>query len=75
MSVMENIFSLWPSLVDMAKDLGRGYPTVAAWKQRGSIPAKYDLDLVEAAERRGAVLSLADLAEARRAPVASGAAA
>jgi hypothetical protein len=43
----------------------RPYPTVAAWKQRGRIPAIYDLDLIAAARQRGATLTLEDLARAR----------
>ncbi len=73
--VMESIFNIWPSLVELAKDLGREYPTVAAWKQRGHIPAKYDLDLIAAASKRGSSLSLSDLAQARRVPSSDGAAA
>jgi hypothetical protein len=63
---MEQIIRIWPSLALLATDLGVPYPTVAAWRQRGSIPARYDLDLVEAARRRGHELALSDLAEARR---------
>lgn len=62
---MENIFSIWPTLSDLAKDLGKPYPTVASWRQRGSIPAKYDLALVRAAKERGHDLSLTEIAEGR----------
>jgi hypothetical protein len=62
---MKHIFDIWPTLSDLAADLGRPYPTVAAWKQRGSIPARYDLKLVQAAEKRGRTLSFEDLALAR----------
>lgn len=62
---MDTIFDLWPSLAALASDLDRPYPTVAAWKQRGSIPAKYDSALIFAARARGKELSLEDLAEAR----------
>ena len=63
---MQQIFSLWASLAELASDIGKPYPTVNAWKQRGSIPAKFDLDLIEAATRRGKVLTLEQLAQARR---------
>lgn len=63
---MERIFDIWPSLIEMAKDLGKPYPTVAAWKQRGSIPARYDLDLVACAAARGIELTHKEIAEARR---------
>lgn len=62
---MERILKLWPSLVALSDDLGKPYPTVAAWKQRGNIPAKYDLALVRAARSRGKKLSLEMLAKAR----------
>lgn len=63
---MEQIFALWPSLAALSKDLGREYTTVASWRQRGSIPAKFDLDLIEAAAKRGKTLTLEELASARR---------
>ena len=62
---MEHIFRIWPKLSDLASDLEKPYQTVAAWKQRGSIPARYDLDLVHAAKARGRKLTLEDLARAR----------
>jgi hypothetical protein len=62
---MEHIFRMWPTLSDLAADLGRPYPTVAAWKQRGSIPARYDLDLVQAAAKRGHTITFEQLAKAR----------
>lgn len=71
---MENIFSLWNNLSDLSKDINVPYQTVAAWKQRGSIPAKYDMDLVEAASRRGQRLTLDDMAQARRVNKQAGAA-
>lgn len=71
---MEHIFSLWPSMVDLATDLGKPYTTITAWKQRGSIPAKFDLDLIEAAAKRGKTLTLEQLAMARRESAVRGAA-
>jgi len=65
-SGMESIISLWPTLSDLASDLRKPYSTVNAWKQRGHIPAKFDLDLIDAANKRGAVLTLEQLAVARR---------
>ncbi len=63
---MEHISHIWPTMADLAADLGKPYPTVAAWKQRGRIPADYDFDLIEAASARGKILTLEDLAKARR---------
>lgn len=62
---MEHIFNKWPRMVDLASDLGKPFSTVSAWKQRGSIPARYDLDLIRAAKARGETLTLEDLAQAR----------
>ncbi|MEB3419932.1 hypothetical protein ACFSDD_11170 [Salipiger marinus] len=62
---MDHITHIWPTMADLASDLGKPYSTVAAWKQRGSIPAKYDMSLIRAAKARGACLTLEHLAEAR----------
>ena len=72
---MEQVFRIWPTLAEMAADLGRPYPTVAAWKQRGSIPGRYDLELIAAAKARGKSLTLEDLAVARATRSESGTAA
>jgi hypothetical protein len=63
---MEHILAIWPRMSDLAADLGKKYPTVAAWKNRGFVPAEYDLDLIAAAKKRGAVLTLEQLAATRR---------
>lgn len=65
---MKHVFDIWPDLRTMAADLGKPYSTVASWRQRGSIPAKYDLDIVRAARGRGIELTLEALAEARAVP-------
>jgi hypothetical protein len=64
--VMQHILRIWPTLSDLAKEIGKPYQTVAAWKQRGRIPADHDLKLIAAAKDRGATLTLEELAEARR---------
>lgn len=64
---MEHIARIWPKTTELARDMGVPYTTAAAWMQRGSIPAKHDLDLIDAAKRRGETLTLEMLAEARRA--------
>lgn len=64
---MDHIAHIWTTMAELAADLGKPYPTVAAWKARGRIPADYDADLIAAAERRGFVLTYEDLARARRA--------
>ena len=63
---MEHIVDLWPSLTELARDLDKPVTTVSSWKLRGSIPAKFDLDLIAAAERRGVTLTLEQIAAARR---------
>ncbi|MDT1061173.1 hypothetical protein RM190_04830 [Paracoccus sp. CPCC 101403] len=68
---MEHISHIWPTLAELAEDLGKPYPTVAAWKHRGRIPSDYDFDLIAAAERRGKMLTLEELAAARRSPKAA----
>lgn len=63
---MEHIERIWPRTADLAADLGVPYTTAAAWRQRGNIPAKHDLALIEAARKRGEELTLEQLAEMRR---------
>jgi len=62
---MEHIFSKWPTVAALARDLGKPYPTVAAWAQRKSIPAKYDMALIALATARGEVLTIEEIARAR----------
>lgn len=61
-----DILGRWPSRKELAEDIGKGVIVVHRWHQRKSIPAEYDLCLIEAASRRGIGLSLEDLAEARQ---------
>lgn len=63
---MQHVFEIWPTMAEMAKDLQKPYQTVASWKARNSIPADYDLDVVDAAQNRGFNLSLESLARARK---------
>lgn len=72
---MDGIFDLWPSMAELARDLGEKEVTVRAWKRRGSIPANRHVAVVEAADRRGLGLSFEALARAcARAGQADGAA-
>jgi hypothetical protein len=66
---MHHIEHIWPTVKEMSEDLGIPYTTVHSWARRGRIPADHDLDLIEAAARRGKSLTLAELAAARRAAV------
>lgn len=63
---MDEVFSIWPTVADMARDLDRPYTTVAAWKARG-IPASHDQEVIEAASRRGVALSFEKMHAARAA--------
>lgn len=65
---MDHIFSIWPTVADMARDLGENPVTVRAWRQRGSIPAKHDLAIIECARERGAEVTLEEMARFRAAP-------
>src|SRR5690606_14396720 len=47
------LISLWPTAADLAADLGEKYQTVAAWKQRNSIPPDRWGRVIAAAEKRG----------------------
>lgn len=71
---MKQIIAIWPTLSDLAADLRKPYTTIQSWQQRGSIPARYDLELIEAAKGRGAELTLQQLAEMRAASTHQGAA-
>lgn len=52
MQTIADVFALWPTDADIGRDIGMPYSTVAAWKQRGSIPVAYWRDLIRAAQRR-----------------------
>lgn len=52
-SPFAQLIDLWPSVAALADDLDEKYPTVAAWKQRGSIPPDYWDRLIPAATKRG----------------------
>ncbi|MGR3825212.1 MAG: carph-isopro domain-containing protein [Salipiger marinus] len=62
---MEHIAHIWPTMAELASDIGKPYSTVAAWKQRGRIPAEHDFALIKAAKDRGHELSFEVLARAR----------
>jgi hypothetical protein len=56
-----DIFAFWPSDADLARDINVPYPTVSAWKQRGSIPPGHWRAIILAARRRGFREITADL--------------
>ena len=61
MQYVSDFFALWPSDADLGRDIGVPYSTVAAWKQRRSIPVAYWREIIRAARRRGFQEITADL--------------
>ena len=72
MRKVADIFALWPSDADLGRDIGVPYPTVSAWKQRGSIPPAYWRAIIYAARRRGHRKFTADLLLDAHGPAAGG---
>jgi hypothetical protein len=63
---MERLLQIWPTIADIASDLGEPYTTVQSWRHRG-IPARRFPQVIEAARDRGAVLTYEELvAESRK---------
>ncbi|MCF6304380.1 MAG: hypothetical protein L3J33_03300 [Rhodobacteraceae bacterium] len=62
---MNEILELWPSMAELARDLGVKQGIVAGWRRNNSIPAKYDGLIVRHAKTRGIDLSYAKISEAR----------
>lgn len=52
MQNVAEIFAIWSSDADLARDIGLSYSTVSAWKQRGSIPVAYWRPIILAARKR-----------------------
>jgi len=48
-----SIIDRWPTIAAFATEVGEKYPTVAAWRQRDSIPPRYWSVVVKAARDRG----------------------
>lgn len=57
-SAIEDVFSIWESDAEMAREVGVPYDRVAKWKQRGRIPPEASDAVIEAAEREGVALSM-----------------
>jgi len=64
-----DLINLWPSAVELSRDVGVKEVTARAWKARG-IPAEYWADIVSAAGRRDfqgiTIELLADIASMQR---------
>ena len=61
MTEVSDIIDIWPSMAELGRDLDLPYSTVAAWRQRGSIPAQHWLALIRAGRRRGHATLTSDL--------------
>jgi hypothetical protein len=69
MQNVTDLFALWPSDADLGRDIGVPYPTVSAWKQRGSIPTSHWPAIIRAASKRGYREVTADLLLSVHTPV------
>lgn len=63
---MDEIFDIWPSVADFARDLGVAPSTAGSWRVRG-IPPGRDPQVIEAARKRGRALTFEELHAARAA--------
>lgn len=61
----DEIFDIFGGIIGVSSSLSVPYQTAAGWYRRASIPAKYDLKIIEAARSKGRSLTLTDLTEAR----------
>lgn len=53
MKTIRDVMDRWESAEALAEELGQKGVTVRQWRNRGGIPPRYWLALLEAAERRG----------------------
>lgn len=56
LGIMKNfsdVIDLWPSITELATDIGEKPNLVSQWRKRKSIPSERWLALIAAAERRG----------------------
>lgn len=61
---MQIVPDIWPKWAALAEDLGCSYPTVHAWSHRG-IPPKRFGEIIQAAARRGVLLTFEMLSGAQ----------
>jgi hypothetical protein len=60
MSYLSPIYDVWIGNAEhLAADIGESGVTVRQWRNRGNIPPKYWQRIIDAAELRGANISLA----------------
>lgn len=65
MTHIREIISTFGSAAKLGAVLGLSRFAIQKWVERGSIPAEYDLPLIEAARIRGLTITLEELARAR----------
>lgn len=61
MEAMEDIFEVWDTVADMAREISVPYQTVAKWHQRKRIPPEAWHGIIEAAARKEKWITAADL--------------
>lgn len=49
---IDDVFDLWKSIAEMARDVNRKYQTVSKWEQRGRIPPEAFDSVIVAAARK-----------------------
>lgn len=52
MQAIDDVFAIWPSLSEMADDLGQRFDTVYRWKRAGRIPQEHWERVIERAATR-----------------------
>ena len=57
-SAIEQVFSIWPSLAEMARQMDVPYYRVTKWSQRGRIPPEAFQAAIEAARRQRVFLNV-----------------
>lgn len=61
MDEIQDIFNIWPSIEEMASDLGELPDTVYRWRKKGRIPAHVWPELIEKAATREHLVTAAQL--------------
>lgn len=63
MQAIEDIFTAFGTVHQLADELGRKYDTVLAWRTRGRIPEDAWADVIAAARKRGIELTAGQILE------------
>lgn len=61
MQAIEDIFQIWPTTADLAREVNQNYDTVRKWKEHGRIPATAWRAVIIAAAKRERIISVDDL--------------